>query len=125
MAGRRSFLVRFVLGAVLFFTVSISQAQAADIPVIIKLQAGGSISTVINALNGTLIDSIPGSDMYLVNLSTGGLLQSISGLIANISPLLGVEWVELNTGVTQPSYFRLGILRASGAADWYKNQPSF
>jgi hypothetical protein len=125
MAGRRSLLGRLLLAAVLFFTVSIAEAQAADIPVIIKVLPGVSISNVVATLSGTLIDSIPGSDIHLVNVPSLTLLQSTDGLLGNTLQLLGIDWYELNNGVTQPGYVRVGILQASGAADWYKNQPAF
>jgi subtilisin family serine protease len=122
MAGRRLFVV-----SLLVFTLFTAQAQAAtSIPVIIKIKPLASLLQVLDALSGTLIDNIPGTRIYLVNVPEVPLIQPILGLLGNTLGLLGLEWLEVNNGISEPSHSQLGILDTSGntSPDWYRNQPA-
>ena len=113
MTGRRILLILLVI---LFGWTT--QASAAGLPLIVQLGPLSSITSIVAALGGTLVDRIPGTDIYLLNvpLVPTQLLAS----------LLGIQWMELNKGVTQPAYSKAGVLNlpANTARDWYKYQPS-
>ncbi len=128
MTGRRCVLNRILLAFALLLTVSITQAQTTtSIPLVVKLLPGASLGRVLDWLTGTLVDSIPGSDIYLVNVPKLPLVQPVLGLVTNTLQLVGIDWFEVNDGVTEPSHGQWGVIRTASttAADWYKNQPSF
>jgi subtilisin family serine protease len=124
MAGRRFVVV------LLLFTVLVGltpPAHAANpIPIIVKLKPLTPLLYVLDGLTGTLVDNIPGTRIYLVNVPRLPLLSPILGLLGNTLDLLGLEWLEVNDGVTEPGHAQFGLLSVSGntAADWYKNQPA-
>src|SRR5688500_12241025 len=111
MTGR-PLLVIFIIAVA--FTAS---AQAASIPLIIQRSPTASISAIAASLGATVVDSIPGADTYLLNVPFA--------LPSSLAPLLGIQWLELNTGVTLPGFVQVGVLSvpANTAADWYKHQP--
>src|SRR6185369_7822953 len=113
MTGRRIFLILFVL----FFGLA-AQASAASYPLIVQLGPLSSITTVVSTLGGTVVDSIPGANTYLLNVP---LLPT-----STIASLLGIQVMELNTGVTLPSFVQVGVIALPPGvpADWYKAQPS-
>src|SRR6267378_32352 len=113
MAGRRFFLILCIS----IFGLS-AQAVAASFPLIVQIPPAASITPIAITLGGTVVDSIPGADTYLVNvpfLPSPGTMS-----------LLGIQWMELNKSVTLPRFGIRGVVQvpASTAADWYKNQPS-
>jgi subtilisin family serine protease len=112
MTGRRIFLLSALI---LALTVN---AGAASYPLIVQLSPSSTISSVVSALGGQLIDTIPGTGIYLLNVP---LIPPSS-----TAPLLGIQWMELNEGVTLPGFVKLGVLPipANVAPDWYKAQPS-
>jgi len=116
MTGRR----RFCLGLIFCLIFSTQVQAATTIPVVIKLLPGVNLSLVTNLLGGTLIDSIPGTNTYLVKLPSLPLLTLTL-------KLLGVEWVEADRGVTLPLNPPLsGLSVPSGSSpNWYKGQPGF
>ena len=112
MTGRRIFLLlALVLGLTIY-------AGAASFPLIIQLSPTAPVSNVVSALGGQLIDSIPGTGIYLLNVP---LVPSSS-----TASLLGIQWTELNQGVTLPGFVKLGVvpIPANAAPDWYRGQPS-
>jgi subtilisin family serine protease len=112
MTGRR-----FLLVLILLFGLTI-QAGAASTPLILQLGPLGSITSVVSALGGTLIDSIPGANTYLVNLP---LVPT-----GTVASLLGIQWMEVNKGVALPSVPRPLVLSVppNMPPDWYKYQPA-
>jgi subtilisin family serine protease len=112
MTGRRLILI-----LILILGLS-AQAGAAAIPLIVDLSPVASITTVVTTLGATLVDRIPGTNTYLLNVP---LMPP-----PLLSPLLGILSMEPNMGVTQPSYATLGVLGVppNTAPDWYKDQPS-
>src|SRR6266850_1289479 len=113
MAGRRFFLILCIS----IFGLS-AQAVGASFPLIVQIPPAASITPIAITLGGTVVDSIPGADTYLVNvpfLPSPGTMS-----------LLGIQWMELNKSVTLPRFGIRGVVQvpASTAADWYKNQPS-
>jgi subtilisin family serine protease len=112
MRGRLLFLT-----FVLVFGLS-AQAYAASYPLIVELSPFANILSIVSALGGTLVDSIPGANTYLLNVP---LIPS-----PLIAPLLGIQSMELNMGVTQPGNAQLGVLTVPSKTkpDWYKSQPA-
>ena len=126
MAGRRFKLASLVLVIALLFGSTTTEAQTTGANVIVHLTPLGTINQVLRTLTGgTVLDSIPGADIYLINVPNISLVQNLLGTSSLLLQTLGIDWLELNKGVVEPGHVRLGILQKSGAADWYKNQPSF
>lgn len=111
MTGRQFILFLILL---LAFTV---QAGAASYPIIVQISPTANITTIVSALQATVVDVIPDSNIYLLNAPS---------LLTEPNPLLGIEWAEPNLGVTLPGFVRLGVLKAkdSAPADWYRYQPA-
>ena len=114
MARRHTCLLLLLL--ILLFTTS---AQAATtVPVVLKVLPGANLSLINTLLGGTLIDSIPEANTYLLRLPSLPVLNSTL-------KLLGVEWIELDRGVSLPGNPRLALLDVpwNAGSDWYKHQP--
>src|SRR4051812_14899533 len=113
MTGRLAKLVLIVF----FVTAFTTRASAASFPVIVDLSPLGNINLVARTLNATIVDSIPGTNTWLLNIPLTvpslGTLQTL--------PLLGIASAEFNFGVALPAYVNVGVLNISGnnAADWY------
>src|ERR1051326_3077424 len=110
-------------GRYLFLTLLLlvglsSQAAAASFPLIVHIPPTISVTTIAASLGGTVVDSIPGANTYLLNVPFVPLPARAS--------LLGIQWMELNTSVSLPRFGLRAILRVPGttAADWYKLQPA-
>src|SRR5688572_19457658 len=114
MTGRR--VCGLLLGLMLLFSLN---AQAATtIPVVVKLLPNANLSLITNLLGGTVIDSIPESNTFLLRLPSLPLLTPIL-------KLLGVDWLELDRGLSLSANSPLGLNVPWGSAtDWYKSQPS-
>jgi subtilisin family serine protease len=114
MTGRR---VSLFLALFLIFSVN---AQAATVPVIVKVLPGVNISLITNLLGGTLLDTLPGTNTHLLRLPNLPVLTFTL-------KLLGVEWLELDRGLGVPANPPLALLNvpARNPSDWYKQQPSF
>jgi hypothetical protein len=100
---------------VLFFSVN---AHAA-VPVIIKVSPTTNILNIASLLGGTVLDTLPGADTYLVKLPNLPLLTPTL-------QLLGVQWLEVNKLMTLPSMLPVATLGvpANAAPDWYRYAPS-
>ena len=96
-----------------------ANAHAANLPVIIKVSPTANILNITSLLGGTVLDSIPGADTYLLSLPNLPLLSPTL-------QLLGVQWIEVNKFMTLPSMAPLAALSvpANAAPDWYKYEPS-
>jgi subtilisin family serine protease len=126
MTGRRLFCC-FLFAATLALAVPSAQLHAADsIPVIVKLTSASSLTGVLNTLGGVVVDQIPGTNILLINVPNLPLVQSVLALPDFMLQLLGIDWLEINNGVTLPGRPQAGILQigAGKPADWYKNQPA-
>lgn len=113
MTRRRMFFTLLVL----IFGLA-AQASAASYPLIIQITPLSSITTIVSALGGTVVDSIPGANTYLLNVP---VVPS-----STIASLLGIQVMELNTGITLPGFEQVGVLAVPPETppDWYKAQPS-
>src|SRR5438093_12067624 len=77
MAGRRSKLASLVLVIALLFGSTTAQAQSTGVNVIVHLTPLATINQVLRTLiGGTVLDSIPGADIYLVNVPNLPLVRS-------------------------------------------------
>jgi len=110
MTGRRIFLA---LALILGLTV-----QATAAPVIVQLGPLSSLISVLSTWGATVLDSIPGTNIFLLDVPI-----MPSSLTAS---LLGIQWMEVNQGVTLPaSPIPLVLTVPSGkTSDWYKAQPA-
>lgn len=112
MTGRRVLLVfALIIGLA-------AQAGAASTPLIIQIGPLANITSILSALGGTLLDSIPGANTYLISVPS---LPS-----GPLAALLGILRMEVDEGVTQPGFAPVGLLNvpAGNLADWYKYQPA-
>src|SRR5262245_10343871 len=112
----RRHICTFLLALILVFTTSAD--AAVTVPVVIKVLPGSNIPLIAALLGGTVIDSIPDSNTYLLRLPSLPILTPTL-------KLLGVDWVETDRGVSLPSNPRLALLGVplGTTSDWYKNQP--
>ena len=110
--------VRYLFFALILLFGLSSQADAASYPLIVEIPRTVSIHTLAATLGGTVVDSIPGANTYLLNLPVVPLPARAT--------VLGIQWMELNTGVRLPPFSRPGVLKVPGTAapDWYKQQPA-
>src|SRR5437763_6510132 len=104
-----------LLALLLLFGLS-SQAAAASYPLIVQIPPTVNATTLAATLGGTVVDSIPGANTYLLNVPSVPLPARASQL--------GIQWMELNTSVSLPWFSLRAVLTVpSGtAADWYKLQ---
>src|SRR6266851_5039145 len=108
---------RILLCLVVFCTLSVN-AMAA-VPVVVALGPLGSILNVVNTLGGTLLDSIPGTKIYLVSFPS---IPVVSPLLQS---LLGITYIETDKLIAVPGLPQAGLVTigTTTAADWYKAQP--
>src|SRR2546423_13028840 len=96
MTGRRLILI-----LILVLGLSLStQAATISLPVIIQISPTANITSITSALGATLLDSIPGANTYLLSVPVAP--------IQFVQALLGIQWLELNSGVTPPHVGALG-----------------
>jgi hypothetical protein len=96
------------------------QLQAANpVPVVVKVLPGANLSLISNLLGGTIIDTIPEANTVLLRLPALPLLSPVL-------KLLGVEWIELDRGVSLPKSGQLRLLDVPWRSDrdWYAGQPA-
>jgi hypothetical protein len=115
MTGRRILLILLLA---IIWVVPASAAPATTVPVILKVVPGANLSLISTLLGGSLIDTIPESNTYLLRLPSLPLLNSTL-------KLLGVEWIELDRGISLPRNPRLALLDVpwNAGSDWYNKQP--
>ena len=108
---------RIVLAFVLVCCLTV-HAGAASYPLIIQLSPVANLTSILSALGGNLLDSIPGANTYLIKVP----LVPPQGLAA----LLGIQLMEVNKGVAGPGFEPIGLVNvpADTLWDWYKYQPS-
>jgi hypothetical protein len=118
MAKRIS--VCLLVFAMMFSALSTNAAAATSNPIIIQTGPLGNILNILSVLGGgTLLDSVPGTNIYLVNLPN---LPVVTPLVQS---LLGIVFIEPDRRVVNPERGQMGILTipAQTSADWYKFQP--
>jgi len=108
-------------------TFPAAEASAAgSIPVIVKLTSSSGLLRVLNLLDGAVVDQIPGTNVFLVNVPSVRSVQSLLALPAGLLQFLGIDWLEINTGAALPKVGQVGVITVgiNNTADWYKNQPA-
>src|SRR5437867_13065551 len=133
-AGRRAFLI---LSLIVAFTMNAGAQllpaggqlgpviRSQTLPVIVQISASANMTAITSALGAVVIDNIPGTNTYLLNVpvppfADASVLQKLG------AALPGIDWLELNTGVTLPSFAVYGIVAApTQPADWYRSQPAW
>ena len=126
MTGRR-LLCSFLVTTILLVTFPAAEASAAgSIPVIVKLTSSSGLLRVLNLLDGAVVDQIPGTNVFLVNVPSVRSVQSLLALPAGLLQFLGIDWLEINTGAALPKVGQVGVITVgiNNTADWYKNQPA-
>jgi subtilisin family serine protease len=120
MTGRRILLT-------LILMLGLTAYAEAQVPVIVQLSPLGNITSITRVLNGTVLDSIPNTHIYLLNVPLSSTLNSLLSPLSPVLGLLGIQWVEVNSGITLPNVGQLGVLQvASGAGpNWYQAQPAW
>jgi subtilisin family serine protease len=95
-----------------------STGFAADYPLIVQVSPVANITTIVSVLGGSVADSIPGARTYLLKVPAVPTAATAS--------LLGIQWMELNLGVTLPGFTQVGVVTVppNTPPDWYKYQPS-
>ncbi len=125
-AGRRaSLILTLILGLTMTGGAQLPPLSGGQtLPYIVQISSGANITAIASTVGATVIDSIPGSNIYLINAPVGSVLDAAASLGGALS---GINWVELNTGVTLPSFAVYGIVTVppTAAADWYKYQPAW
>jgi len=113
VTGRRAFLTLSLILGLSF------NAGAQSLPLIVQVSPSANITVIASTIGATVIDSIPGANTYLLNTPA---VPS-----AAVASALGIQWMELNTGVSLPNFAVFGIVSVPGttASDWYKYQPAW
>ena len=99
--------------------VPLAQGGTPSVPAIVKTSHGANIQQVAVSLGGTVVDSIPDADTYLLN---------ITNIAAAQSPIsAGIEWIEPNLVVSLDPILLQGIVKvpAGNASNWYLQQPAW
>jgi subtilisin family serine protease len=103
--------------ALLLFT---SSTQAANpVVVVVKILPGANLTLINNLVGGTVLDSIPDANTYLLKVPALPVLTPVL-------KLLGVEWIESNRALSLPRGGQTALLEVpwnTGSA-WYGNQPA-
>jgi subtilisin family serine protease len=110
----------------LLLMLGLTAYAEAQVPVIVQISPLGNITSIAGVLNGTVLDSIPDAHIYLLNLPIPAP-SALNSLLSPVMGLLGIQWAEVNTGITLPNVGQLGVLQVvSGVApNWYQAQPTW
>jgi subtilisin family serine protease len=113
MTGRR-----IVLLVLMLLIGRASQAESPSFPLIIQASPNVNIKTITAIIGGKLLDGIPETGYYLINVSS--LPSAVTAFLA------GIQVFEPDEGITLQGFGRVGILNSptTQPADWYKQQPS-
>src|SRR5262245_512428 len=102
----------------LIFTLLLGlAAPLSAAPLIVQVSPLASISSIAAVLAGAVIDSIPGANIYLLEVPVVPSTATAS--------LLGIQWMELNQGIALAASPIPVVLTVppSTIPDWYKSQP--
>ena len=98
--------------------------RTPTLPVIAQISPSANFTAIASALGAAVIDNIPGTNIYLLNIP---VVPFLTAPVLQTLGVPGIDWVEWNIGVTLPSFAVNGIVAVppTTAADWYKNQPAW
>jgi subtilisin family serine protease len=99
--------------------LSLTAHAGAAVPVIVQISGLSSITSIAASLGATVLDGIPDSNIYLLNVPFS--------IPPSLATLLGIQWHETNSGITLPNIGQLGVFHviAGTGPDWYKYQPTW
>jgi subtilisin family serine protease len=119
MTGRRLFLI-------LILMLGLSAYAQAQTPLIVQISPLGNITSIANALGGTVLDAIPNTQIYLLSVPVN-VPPLLTAPISPLASLLGIQWAEVNSGVTLPNVGQLGVFQTISGVDpgWYAAQPTW
>lgn len=119
MTGRRLLLT-------LILMLGLAAYTEAQVPVIVQLGPLGNIVNITNTLGVTVLDSIPGTNIYLLNVPLG-VQTLLTPAFSLLDSLLGIQWAEVNSGLGLPTVGQLGVLQTVSGVDpgWYAAQPTW
>ena len=102
--------------ALLLFT---SSTQAANpVAVVVKILPGANLTLINNLLGGTVLDSIPDANTYLLKVPALPVLSPVL-------KLLGVEWIESNRALSLPRSGQTALeVPWNNSSAWYGSQPA-
>jgi subtilisin family serine protease len=114
-------LIIALLGVIWITSARVQTASpiAVSVPVVVKVLPGANLSLISNLLGGTVIDTIPEANTFLLKLPALPVLSPVL-------KLLGVEWIELDRGISLPMDGQFGLLDVPWPSDrdWYAAQPA-
>lgn len=113
-------MARRVLVCLLVIFALSANAMAASTPMIVQTGPLVNVVGLVSALGGgTLLDQVPGTSIYLLNLPN---LPVVTPLL---EVLLGIVSIEPDRTILTPQRSEMGVLTVGGttAWDWYKTQP--
>src|SRR5437867_2844782 len=113
-------LVCILTCTLLLSAFSTGASAATANPFIIQTNGLGSILSIISSLGGgTLLDQVPGTNIYLVNLLNVPVVTPL------LQSILGIVFMEPDKRVMTPARGQMGLLSVSTqtAWDWYRMQP--
>src|SRR6266567_7215594 len=91
-------LICILTCTILFSTFSTGAGAATTNPMIIQTNGLGSILSIISSLGGgTLLDQVPGTNIYLVNLPNVPLVTPL------LQTILGIVFIEPDKKVITPA----------------------
>src|ERR1700674_5593395 len=104
--GRRLFLILCLILAL--STQGSAQfgfgSLPSSLPVIVQISPIANITAIASVLGATIVDNIPDTTIYLLNVPLAPL-----SLTGSLSALLGIQWVEVNTGLSIPNVAALKL----------------
>jgi hypothetical protein len=120
-------LICILTCTILFSTFSTEAMAATSNPLIIETNGGGLLGGLLGGIlhiisslgGGTLLDQVPGTNIFLVNLPN---IPIVTPLLESV---LGIVFMEPDERVVTPARGQMGILAVPSniAVDWYKTQP--
>ena len=119
--ARGSLWTRWRTAAVLALALMLftSSTQAANpVAVVVKILPGANLTLINNLLGGTVLDSIPDANTYLLKVPALPVLSPVL-------KLLGVEWIESNRALSLPRSGQTALeVPWNNSSAWYGSQPA-
>src|SRR2546427_5087495 len=98
---------RILFGFVIFCALS-ANAMAASNPMVVQTGPLVNIFSLVNALGGgTLLDQVPGTTIYLLDLPNLPVMSPM------LQSLLGIVFIEPDKTIVSPARGQLGLLNVA------------
>ena len=108
--------MRKLIAALLLIATTQLTVWAGTDHVIVELSPSAQASAVAGTVGGLVVQAIPGTDFYLMTVPSAAAFAN--------HPPSGVVAVELNSAASLRPSGAIGIIKTSGAAEWYAQQPA-